>query len=106
MYKINDIFYEDEEYSLRAEFCNENNLLIVEIEADDNGRRFQIQEPPKPTEKELAEMRIFEIKQKLAETDYQAIKFAEGELTYAEFAPIKAQRKAWRDEINALEKSL
>lgn len=103
MYKVNDIFYLDEEYSARADFCNQNNLVIVEIEADDNGRRFQIQEPPKPTEKELAQDRIWELKKLLYDTDYQAIKFAEGELTEAEFAPIKEQRKAWRGEINKIE---
>ncbi len=47
--------------------------------------------------------RIAELKALLKATDYQAIKFAEGELTAEEFAPAKAQRKLWRDEINALE---
>ena len=37
------------------------------------------------------------------QTDYQAIKYAEGQLTEEEYAPIKAQRQAWRDEINLLE---
>lgn len=42
MYKVGDIFYIDEEYSTRADFCNQNNLRIVEIEADEIGRRFKI----------------------------------------------------------------
>lgn len=50
--------------------------------------------------------KIFNLKKKLADTDYQAIKFAEGELGAEEFAPIKAQRQSWRDEINELEKQL
>ena len=54
---INDIFYLDEHYSERAEYCNENNLMIVEIEPDENGRRFQIQEVPKIEIDELAELR-------------------------------------------------
>lgn len=49
---------------------------------------------------------IAELKQKLAETDYQAIKFAEGEISDEEYEPMKLQRKAWREEINKLEKSL
>ena len=49
---------------------------------------------------------IFEIKGKLAQTDYQAIKFAEGEMTAEEYAPIKAQRKEWREQINAFQKEL
>jgi hypothetical protein len=47
--------------------------------------------------------RISDLKKHLADTDYIAIKFAEGELTADEFAPIKAQRKLWREEINTLE---
>ena len=46
---------------------------------------------------------IISLKAKLRDTDYQAIKFAEGLLTAEEYSPIKAQRQAWRDEINALE---
>lgn len=53
MYNLNDIFYEDAEYSARANFCNENGYLIKEIEADEHGRRFQICEPPEPTEEEI-----------------------------------------------------
>lgn len=48
--------------------------------------------------------RIAELKQLLAETDYKAIKYAEGQLTAEEYEPIKAQRQSWRDEINNLEK--
>ena len=59
MYKIGDIFYDDEKYFDRAMFCNEQgNLRIVEIEPDGNGRRFQIQEiPPLTEEQELEELR-------------------------------------------------
>ena len=42
----------------------------------------------------------------LIRTDYQAIKYAEGLITEAEYAPIKAQRQAWRDEINRLEEEM
>lgn len=47
--------------------------------------------------------RITELKRKLDETDYQAIKYAEGFINETDYAPIKAQRQAWRDEINQLE---
>lgn len=49
------------------------------------------------------EKKIKDLKQKLAETDYQAIKYAEGLLSEAEYAEMKQQRQAWRDEINRLE---
>lgn len=50
--------------------------------------------------------RIAELKRKLSETDYQAIKYAEGFISETDYAPIKAQRQVWRDEINALEAEL
>ena len=54
-------------------------------------------------EQKIKNTKIAELKYKLIETDYQAIKYAEGQLTEEEYAPIKAQRQAWRDEINLLE---
>lgn len=45
-------------------------------------------------------------KQKLEQTDYQAIKYAEGKLTDEEYAEAKEQRAAWRAEINELEEEL
>lgn len=46
------------------------------------------------------------LKQLLTNSDYQAIKHSEGEMTDKEYAPILAKRKAWRDRINELEKQL
>lgn len=46
------------------------------------------------------------IKSYLAATDYKALKFSDGALTEEEYAPIRAQRQAWRDEINTLEAQL
>lgn len=56
------------------------------------------------TEKELAKIEIAELKAKLAATDYKAIKYAEGVLSATEYAETKAQREAWRNRINTLEK--
>ena len=47
--------------------------------------------------------KISEAKAKLSQTDYQAIKYFEGFISEADYAPIKAQRQAWRDEINEFE---
>ena len=49
--------------------------------------------------------RMRELKQKLSETDYKALKFADGALTEVEYAPIKTARQSWRDEINEIEKT-
>ena len=50
-----------------------------------------------------ANSEIRELKQKLNETDYKAIKYAEGVLSEDEYSGTKAQRQAWRDRINELE---
>lgn len=47
-------------------------------------------------------LEISEYKQKLNDTDYLAIKYAEGWLSEEEYAPIKAQRQEWRDKVNEL----
>lgn len=62
-------------------------------------------------EEELAELekantpgaQIEALKQQLSATDYKAIKYAEGLISAEEYADTKAQRQAWRDEINRLE---
>lgn len=51
-YKVGDIFELDEEYSDRAEWCNQNGKMIVELD-NEGTRMFQIQEVPKPSEEEL-----------------------------------------------------
>ena len=51
-------------------------------------------------------IQIMELKIKLKETDYKAIKYAEGELSAEEYAETKAQRRAWREEINKLEEEI
>lgn len=59
-----------------------------------------------PSEKTIKLERIAQLKRFLTESDYQAIKFAEGWLTEEEYAPIKIQRQNWRNEINMLENEL
>lgn len=54
MYNIGDIFYNDEEYSARAEWCNNNGCRIEEIEADEEGKqRFQIKQVEVTEEQQL-----------------------------------------------------
>ena len=45
---------------------------------------------------------IADLKQCLADTDYKAIKYAEGMITAEDYAVTKSQRQAWRSEINEL----
>jgi hypothetical protein len=57
----------------------------------------------KASEKELAELEIKQLKAKLDATDYQAIKYAEGELSEVEYEPTRVIRREWRARINELE---
>lgn len=56
--------------------------------------------------KYLIESEIAVRKQMLSGTDYQALKFAEGAISAADYAKVKAKREAWRTEINELEAEL
>lgn len=59
-----------------------------------NVKKFEIQQ------------QIAKLKQKLRETDYQAIKYAEGRITQEEYQSISNQRQEWRDKINDLERKV
>lgn len=52
---------------------------------------------------EYKQMQITQLKAQLAESDYKAIKFAEGWISADEYASVKAERQALRDKINKLE---
>jgi len=58
------------------------------------------------TEQHKKESKIAELKQNLFNTDYQAIKYAEGQLAEEEYSDMKIQRQVWRDQINLLESEL
>lgn len=47
--------------------------------------------------------KIRECKRLLRESDYKAIKYAEGELSEEEYIPTRIERKEWRDTINSCE---
>ena len=49
---------------------------------------------------------IMALKESLSASDYKAIKFAEGLISAEDYEPIKAERQAIREQINALEKEL
>lgn len=56
--------------------------------------------------KYLIESMICVKKQELAESDYKALKFAEGVLSAEEYAPDRLAREQLRKEINELEAEL
>lgn len=93
-------------------FDEQDNVIIEEVEVEksrtylacDLVAKFRPAPTQEQIEKRQAKIRIQELKKLLEETDYQAIKYAEGWITEEEYAPIKTQRQAYREEINQLEK--
>ena len=51
-------------------------------------------------------LQILILKAQLAASDYKAIKHSEGLISEEDYAPIKAERQAIRDQINELEAQL
>lgn len=102
-YVVTNIAYKD-----GVRWGNDEDLIepIIEKgkEAWDEEEQIFIYTPY--TEKQKAENKISELKQKLFESDYKAIKYAEGYLSEDEYAPIKNERQSWRDKINELEEKL
>ncbi len=106
-YYIGQIF--EEMYPVdAADWCNENNAMMVEIEPVNEIRRFQIVEIPSPSEEEIKQSRIAELKAELNGTDYKIIKCSECSLAGIEMpydiVALHTQRQALRDEINELER--
>ncbi|MDR1249738.1 MAG: hypothetical protein LBK63_10585, partial [Treponema sp.] len=58
----------------------------------------------KQSEQNAGRLRV--LKRQLADTDYIAVKIAEGAATAQEYAAKIAERQAWRTEIGLLEKAL
>ena len=69
-------------------------------------RRTPTVEEIKADEAATINKEISELKKKLFDTDYKAIKYSEGWLTDEEYAEVKAQREEWRKRINELEETL
>ena len=107
-YEINQVFTDDDDYSNKAKWCNENGCYITEIEPlEDGTRQFQIKQIPQKTEDEKLiekyQSEIVELKKYLSDTDYKAIKFAEGEISEEAYREDKSQRHDARVRINELE---
>lgn len=102
-----EIDEKQEEYSQVAQWCNENQEYHIELYIDENDIEwYRTVKNPEPTEEEIKERRIANLKQLLADTDYVVIKIAEGSATVEQYADIIAKRQEWRAEINKLENSI
>ena len=87
----------------------ENNYISIEDtqQSDINGWTYRKDLCPMKTEQDLLKdqyrLEITQLKKQLSDTDYKAIKYAEGQLTEEEYSPIRLQRQSYRDRINELE---
>lgn len=86
-----------------------NYIPIANTETSDvNGFTYPKELCPHKSERdkqiELWNREIFELKEELSQTDYKAIKYAEGVLTDEDYQPTGIQRQAWRKRINELER--
>lgn len=92
---------EDYEKLVNHELCWENGVLVPYTKTYEEMTAEQQQARTSEIQSQIDGLKLH-----LANTDYQAIKFAEGEMSEEEYEPMKAQRKAWREEINRLELEL
>ena len=86
----------------------DNTVAITDTEVSElNGWTYLKGFAPKKTESmiliEKYQSEIIELKKYLSDTDYKAIKFAEGEITESDYQEVKTQRHDARARINELE---
>ena len=102
-------------FSLSAEYAykrgwdiDHNYIAIADTQVsdiDDNLYRKEL--CPMKTEEDLLKdqyrLEITQLKKALSDTDYKAIKYAEGQISAEEYASVRAERQGYRDRINELE---
>lgn len=90
-----------------AEFYKSIGMTEMDVEQAYNGNWYLKGYAPEPTEEEIKQARIAELKGLLNRTDYKIIKCSECSLAGIELpyniAELHTQRQALRDEINELE---
>ena len=87
-----------DEQSKVADWCNQNQQYRI---SDDEEQIF-VEPIPGLTAEEKAEIEIARLKQYLADTDYVALKIAEGAATQQEYANVIAERAKARVRIKQL----
>ena len=80
-------------------YLNAYQYLDGELVLDETKKQAMIDEQSKQAREE----QIAKLKNELADTDYEAIKYGEGWFTEEEYAPIKALRESLREQIRKLE---
>ena len=86
----------------------ENAISENDIELSDVDNRYYLKSKcPHKTQSDIdrenAIQEITQLKKQLSDTDYKAIKYAEGQITEEEYASVRELRQGYRDRINYLE---
>ena len=90
----------------------ENNYISIEDtqQSDINGWTYRKELCPMKTEedklKDQYRLEIQQLKKQLSDTDYKAIKYAEGQISESEYSATRELRQGYRDRINELEAML
>lgn len=113
---INDNIYIDKKLNNRIDYTAEPyNFKIIEIDDKyedclntdfEQDLTFNIEKYNSRRNNDIIENKIEELKLNLRNTDYQAIKFAEGEISDEDYQEIRTQRQTWRQEINSLQANI
>lgn len=93
-------------YRLSGDQLGDFSDFITIYDKDEDFIVFSNDGSVKPDQKpyeSTVEDKINALKQELASTDYDALKYAEGWFTDEEYAPIKAMREELREKIRLLE---
>ena len=85
-----------------------NNIPVEDVQQSDiNGYYYPKELCPMKTEEDLLKdqyrLEITQLKKALSDTDYKAIKYAEGQISEEEYASVRAERQGYRNRINELE---
>ena len=102
-------FTQSAELAYKSGWDIENNYISIEDtqQSDINGWTYRKELCPMKTEedhlRDQYRIEIQQLKKQLSDTDYKAIKYAEGQISEDEYSEIKSERQGYRDRINYLE---
>lgn len=102
-------FTQSAELAYKSGWDIENNYIAISDtqQSDINGWTYRKELCPMKTEQDLLKdqyrLEIQQLKKLLSDSDYKAIKYAEGQISEEEYSEIKSERQGYRDRINYLE---
>ena len=102
-------FTQSAELAYKSGWDIENNCIAISDtqQSDINGWTYRKDLCPMKTEQDLLKdqyrLEIQQLKKQLSDTDYKAIKYAEGQISEEEYASVRTERQGYRDRINELE---